>query len=120
MKEADILSLAEPLVEEYSSLLHIDPYFKVQIEISDSIRVSDCVEADAPATWKLRINPSQHLDDIDVQMSAANAALTILFRDIPASKKLDEVKSKLTHALVQLTALDDGEADEAVEDAQPD
>jgi hypothetical protein len=112
MKEADILSLAEALIEEYTNILHVDPYYKIQVEITDLSKISDCVEAEAPATWKLRLNPSQHRDEIDVQMSVVKAVLSILFRDIPPSNKLNEALSKLTHAFVQLTVLNAGEVEE--------
>ena len=119
MREAEILSLAEMLVEEYASLLHIDPYFKIHVEVTDLIKISDCMDTDAPATWKLRINPTQHVDEIDIQMSVISAVLTVLFRDIQPSKKLDEARSKLTHAFVQISAHDqesDIESDQPAED----
>lgn len=111
MREVELLSLAEKLIDEYMLLLHVDPYFKINIEITDLTKISDCIETEAPATWKLRINPSQHVDEIDVQMSVVNSMLVILFRDIQSSKKLDEVRSKLTHAFVQLAAPSDDEGD---------
>jgi len=105
MNESDMMGLAEMLIGEYLEILLIDPYYKVQIECTDAVKIADCVESGIPATWKLRLNPASHLDEIDVQMSALNAALSILFRDISPSNKLDEVRSKLTHALMNVLSV---------------
>jgi hypothetical protein len=104
MKESDVVSIAEELVQEFAPLLHIDPYNKFQVELTDTVGISDCIRGSYPATWKIRLNASQHSDYTDVQMSVINAVLTVLFREIPPSLQLDEVKSKLTHSLAQLTA----------------
>jgi hypothetical protein len=103
MERSEIISLAEALVEDYKDVLHIDPYFKVLVELSDFEKISECFETDSPATWILRLNPSNHEDGVDIQMSVVNGMLAILFRDIPQSKRRDEVISKLTHAITELT-----------------
>lgn len=103
MDRSDIIGLAESFAEDYKDVLHIDPYFKVLIELSDFDKISECFETESPATWILRLNPSGHNDEVDVQMSVVSGMLTILFRDIPPSKRRDEVISKLTHAVTQLT-----------------
>ena len=108
MGTAEIATLAESMIEEYRSILHIDPYFKITIELSEVEKVSECTETDSPATWLLRLSPTQHNDEIDVQMSVVSGMLSILFRDIEWSKRRDEVQSKLTNAIVQLTALSTG------------
>jgi hypothetical protein len=119
MKEADIIVIAEDLIREYINILHIDPYFKIQLEISDAAKISECIESDAPATWILRLNPNRHGDEIDIRLSVVNATLNILFRDVPTSNRLNEALSKLTHSIVELTSADDDgdmEEEEYVED----
>ncbi len=102
MERAEILHLAEQCIDEYKDLLHIDPYFKVSVEIADFEKISECIEAEQPAVWRLKLNPSMHSDEIDVQMSVLNALLQILFRDVPHSRYREEVISKLTHAFTSI------------------
>lgn len=103
MERADLINFAELYVEEYRSILNIDPYYKISVELVESDKASECLEASSPATWLIRLDPTKHVDVIDIQMSIIGCVLSILFRDIPASKKTEEVMSKLTHAILQLT-----------------
>ncbi len=110
MERAELLQLAEECIDTYIPLLHIDPYFKVSVEVVDINKISECIEAEQPACWKLKLNPNLHTDEIDVQMSVLNALLQILFRDIPHSKQREEVISKLTHAFTSLLSEEEQQA----------
>ncbi len=102
MERSELLLLAEQCINDYKGLLHIDPYFRIFVEIVEIDKISECSEAEQPACWTLKLNPNLHSDELDAQMSVLNALLHILFRDIPPSKKRDEVISKLTHAFTHL------------------
>jgi hypothetical protein len=115
MDNSELISIAEGFVEDYKGLLHIDPYYRIKVELADSNLVSSCSESAQPATWVLNLSPAHHNDELDVRMSVVSAALTVLFRDIEDSKKRQEVISKLTHTLVELTSPDSDEESGAID-----
>ena len=120
MDRAELVSVAETLLSEYREILFLDPYFKIKVEVVEDDFISLCSEDSSPATWILKLNPNRHNDIIDIQLSVIDCLLKILARDLPQSKRLDEVLSKITHAVAQLLAPAEDETESVSEEETED
>lgn len=106
MDRVALIEIAESLLVEYRDLLIIDPFFRIKIEIVEDQYVSKCLEDSLVASWIIKLNPSQHHDNIDVQTSILEALLQIQCRHLPHSKEREEVISRLTVAFANLLPAD--------------
>lgn len=124
MQTSELILTAETLLSWYRELLFIDPFYKIVVDSADGDFVSECRQDGAALTWRICLNPSRHLDLIDIQHSVVDGLLRIVFSNVdraaekkqPYVEARDEVLVRLTTVLCGL--LPNSSSDNGTEDAE--
>jgi hypothetical protein len=106
MEPSEIIKKADELIDAYRTVLLVDPFVRLKLEIMDGDFISSCIQDDAPLTWILRLNPALHLSVEDIQYSVVEAIINILFYPLETADmaKRDEVKKALVSRLATAIA----------------
>lgn len=127
MERAELATFAEELVEAYRSVLLIDPFIKLTVDLnSEGDFISSCIKDKAPLTWILRLNPNRHDSIEDIQYSVVQALLEVMFSDFSfiteSPSVLEEVRSRIIGRLstaissLNIFSLEDNNTGESYEE----
>lgn len=103
MKVSELAELAEQLLEMHRTDLLMDPFFKINIEISEGDYISRCQKDEMPLSWKIKLHPGRHQALVDVQYSIVESLLWILFDEVPGDK-VRAIIARLSSAFCALYA----------------
>lgn len=79
IERGELLSYAEQFLELHRGSLFIDPFYTIKLEIVEGDFFSDVIRDDKSAlSWIVKINPSKHADEYDVQYSIVESLIKII------------------------------------------
>jgi hypothetical protein len=121
MSFMDLVELTDEAVRRLEALrtvLLIDPFFKIEIEISRGDFYSECVpDPKSPLAWTIRLNSDKHESNSDINYSIVEGLLKILMSNLIGTEK-EGVISRLATSYSNLLEEDGEECSDTVETSE--